>query len=403
MKIPNEARSVSELTEDIRQLLEDDIGEVLVSGEISNFKHHTSGHRYFTLKDDQAQIQCVMWRSRTLAFVPEDGMHVLIGGRLSVYAARGNYQVDCVFMKPEGVGDLYAAFEKLKKELHLRGWFDASRKRALPRFIKTVGVATSPTGAAVRDILSTIQRRLPSVNVVFRPTLVQGVEATDDIVAAINELQRADVDVIIVGRGGGSIEDLWSFNTEAVAAAIHNSTVPVIAAVGHETDTTIADFVADVRAATPTAAAELVTPITRDDLIAAIDSLRNMIIDSMSENIQRLATMAEDFLDGTAARRVSERVMHTAQRIDELQTRLRQAVSGSIGSRQQRLEQLNAHLASLHPHRPLRLGYAIVEREGKALSASQPLQQNDNVNLIRFGERSTATITTTESTQENNG
>ena len=407
MKIPNterEVRTVGELTEEIRHLLEDGIGEVLVEGEISNFKQHTSGHRYFTLKDGDAQIQCVMWRSRTHTFQPQDGMKVLVGGRLSVYAARGNYQIDCVFMRPAGIGDLYAAFEKLKKDLALRGWFDASHKKPLPRFITSVGVATSQTGAAVRDIFSTIARRFPLLNVVFRPTLVQGDEATPDIVRAIDELTAAGVDVIIIGRGGGSIEDLWSFNTEAVASAIHRSHVPIISAVGHETDVTIADFVADVRAATPTAAAELVTPITRDDLIATIDAFKTSMTDAITENIEHFAQLVEDFLDGTAARRVSERLLHRSQRIDELQSRIAKTIQHQIHIKRSALDQFHLHITALHPYRPLKLGYAIVERNGKALSGTETLHEHDNVELIRYTERSIARIeSTTLQKQEING
>ncbi|MBI2793201.1 MAG: exodeoxyribonuclease VII large subunit [Ignavibacteria bacterium] len=404
MKIPNidaEICSVAELTQQIRMLLEEGIGEVLVVGEISNFKTHTSGHRYFTLKDGEAQIQCVMWKTRRLGFAPADGMRVVVSGRLTVYPARGNYQIDCVTVRPEGIGDLYAAFAKLKADLEQRGWFDALGKKPLPRLPTSVGIATSGTGAAAHDMFSTIQRRYPPLDVVFRPTVVQGAEAAADIVNAIRELQSADVDVIIVGRGGGSIEDLWCFNTEAVAKAIYESSIPIISAVGHETDFTIADFVADVRAATPTAAAELVTPFTKTDLLLFVEEFRSRLIDSMQENVSELQTMAESFLDGTAARRVLERIMNRVQRTDELHLRVSRSMAHAIENLRHRLTQVNSQLSALHPYRPLRLGYAIIERAGHVLRAADELGAGDTVELVRSHQRATAEILNTKFIEDN--
>lgn len=394
-EIPEGAVSVGELTTAIRGLLEEGIGDVLVVGEISNFKQHTSGHRYFTLKDGDAAIAGVMWRSRALTFMPEDGMQVIVGGRLSVYAARGTYQIDCAYMRPLGVGGLWAAFEKLKTELALRGWFAMDRKRPLPRFPRTVGIITSPTGAAIQDMLSTLQRRFPALHVIVRPTLVQGEGSAEDIVAAIREMNETDADVIIVGRGGGSIEDLWSFNTEMVAEAIHNSRLPVVSAVGHETDTTIADFVADRRAATPTAAAELVTPFTASDLLQAVDDLRERITLDVLDNVTSLREMAESFVDGTAARRITERLLHRGQRIDELQTRMLRTLNHQIYVRQQQLAHHVTHLNSLHPERPLKLGYAIIERDGKPVTVHDHLNVNDRLTLKRSTEVSTVIVDST--------
>jgi exodeoxyribonuclease VII large subunit len=391
-EIPEGAVSVGQLTMAIRGLLEEGIGDVLVVGEVSNYKQHTSGHRYFTLKDGDAAIAGVMWRSRTLTFLPEDGMQVVVGGKLSVYAARGTYQIDCAYMRPLGVGGLWAAFEKLKTELALRGWFSHERKRPLPRFPKTVGVITSPTGAAVQDILSTLQRRFPALNVIVRPTLVQGDGSAEDIVAAIEAMNTTDADVIIVGRGGGSIEDLWSFNTEIVAEAILNSRIPIVSAVGHETDTTIADFVADKRAATPTAAAELVTPITAQDLAFALDDLHERIVQTMQENVSALRDMADAFVDGTAARRIIERLHHRGQRIDELHSRTIRTIDHRIVVLKQQLEHHRTHLTSLHPERPLKLGYAIVERDGRPLSVNDPLHPQDRLTLKRAADTSTVVV-----------
>ena len=368
----------------------------MVVGEISNFKLHTSGHRYFTLKDDQASISCVMWRTRNLDFQPTDGMKVIVGGRLSVYAPRGSYQIDCAFMRPEGIGDLYAAFDQLKKKLAALGWFDPSRKKPLPRWPQRIGVATSQTGAAIRDVLSTIERRFPVVDVLLRPTLVQGEGAEFDIAKAIAELDRAGVDVIIVGRGGGSIEDLWSFNTEVVARAILECSTPIISAVGHETDTTIADYVADVRAATPTAAAEMVTPFTITDVLMRVDELQERMRDALFDNIASLKDTATAFLDGTALRRISERLTLSGIRTNDLTSRMLRAVRANITLKRQRVEGLQAHLVSLHPHRPLKLGFAIVYADGKAVPATKQLDVGDHVDIVRYQQKASVTVNHTD-------
>ncbi|MFP4529362.1 MAG: exodeoxyribonuclease VII large subunit, partial [Candidatus Kapaibacterium sp.] len=277
--------SVSQLTQAIKSVLEEGFGDVTVSGEISNFKAHSSGHRYFTLKDEGAAISCVMWRGRNLTFAPTDGMKVVARGRLSVYPPRGNYQLDCFSLSPQGQGDLFLAFEALKKKLGEAGYFAPERKRALPALPMKIGVATSPTGAAVRDIMSTIERRFPAANIYFRPAIVQGDEAGPDVALSIRELAATNADIIIIGRGGGSLEDLWAFNTEIVADAIFKCPVPVISAVGHETDFTIADFTADVRAATPTAAAELATPTPAAELIRGIAQYQQLMTSNISNKI----------------------------------------------------------------------------------------------------------------------
>lgn len=391
--------SVSELTYAIKGLLEEGIGDVLVSGEISNFKSHSSGHRYFTLKDADAQISAVMWRTRNLQFRPEDGMRVVVRGKLTVYAIQGKYQIDCFGMRPEGVGDLFLAFEKLKEALQKRGYFDESRKRQLPRRPRSVGIATSATGAALQDMLSTINRRFPLLDVVFRPTLVQGDGAAEDIAKAIAELDKAGLDVIIIGRGGGSIEDLWSFNTEIVANAIFTCNTPVISAVGHQTDVTIADFVADVRAATPTAASELVTPITIEDLLAGIEEIRTNIVRIITDSVSDMHEIAESFVDGRAARRLTERIMQRAQRIDEILLRTSRAVEVQIGRTKDRIAHYIALAHSLHPLAPLRRGYAVVERDGVVLSGSDALKVGDAIRLHRQTESSAVSVSSIFSEQ----
>lgn len=388
----DQAVSVSELTYVIKGLLEEGIGDVLVSGEISNFKQHSSGHRYFTLKDADAQIGAVMWRTRSLPFRPEDGMRVIVRGRLSVYPPQGKYQIDVSAMRPEGVGDLHRAFEQLREALRARGLFDADRKLQLPRRPRSVGIATSQTGAALQDMLSTINRRYPLLDVVFRPTMVQGDGAAEDIAHAIAELDAATLDVIIIGRGGGSLEDLWSFNTEVVAMAIANARTPIISAVGHETDVTISDFVADVRAETPTAAAVLVTPITVDDLIDALDDRMLGMTTMVRTRIDDMLETAESFVDGRAARRVTERIRLRQQRIDDLVTRTSRGIRHHTHLLQQRIEHTVQYLTSLHPLAPLRRGYAVVERNGAVLGPNDRVHPGDTLIVQRYAESSTVTV-----------
>ena len=266
----NEYLTVSQLTKYIKYKIDNDINlqEVYLKGEISNFKAHTRGHFYFTIKDEGSRINAVMFASsaRSVKFTPEDGMKILVKGKISVYEATGGYQIYVNEMTEDGVGNLYVAFEQLKKKLANEGLFLESHKKKIPRIPERVGVITASTGAAIRDIISTINRRFPLVEVILFPALVQGENAKEDIVRQIKKAEKYNLDVLIVGRGGGSIEDLWAFNEEIVARAIYDCSIPVISAVGHEIDFTIADFVADLRAPTPTGAAELAVP-NRTDVI----------------------------------------------------------------------------------------------------------------------------------------
>ena len=278
--------TVSALTKYIKYKFDHDynLEEVLLEGEISNFKHNSRGHFYFTLKDDQAQIAATMFVSyaKNVKFEPSDGMKVFVKGTVSVYEPSGTYQINVREMKSDGVGDLYLAYEKLKKELEGLGLFDQAHKKPIPRFPKTIGVITSPTGAAIKDIINTITRRYPLCSVILYPAIVQGDDSKENIVKQIKLANYDNLcDVLIVGRGGGSIEDLWAFNEKIVAYAIYESKIPIISAVGHEIDFTIADFVSDVRAATPTAAAEIATP--------NIDTLKqnvNYYVDTYTKRIK---------------------------------------------------------------------------------------------------------------------
>jgi exodeoxyribonuclease VII large subunit len=282
--------SVSELTRGIRALLEDEFFEIWVEGELSNCRVWNTGHMYFTLKDAHAQIKGVMFRTalRTLRFTPKDGLRVVARGRVSVYDPKGEYQILCDHLEPEGLGARQLAFEQLKEKLSSAGLFDAARKRALPALPRKIGVVTSLDGAAVRDIIKVLRSRYANAHIVIRPTRVQGDGAAMDIYRAISAIAKVKgVDVVIIGRGGGSVEDLWAFNEEVVARAIAGCPVPTISAVGHETDVTIADFVADVRAATPSAAAEMVVA-RKDDFCARIDRLSHRVTAAMRARVHRL-------------------------------------------------------------------------------------------------------------------
>jgi len=272
------------------------LNQVFLKGEISNFKAHTRGHYYFTIKDEGSRINAVMFASQAnkLNFMPEDGMKIMAIGRISIYEATGGYQIYVDSMMPDGVGNLYIEYEKLKKKLASEGLFDQSKKKSIPKFPETVGIITAPTGAAIRDILSTIKRRWPSTKTILFPSLVQGASAAPDIVANIKKAQEFDLDVLIIGRGGGSIEDMWCFNDEEVARAIYDCKIPTISAVGHEIDFTIADFVADLRAPTPTGAAEMAVA-NKDDFYnyltqvnLRLNKAMNTYIHDNKEKIERL-------------------------------------------------------------------------------------------------------------------
>ena len=288
--------SVTALNRAIKNMFDSkpELNRVYIKGEISNFKHHTRGHLYFTLKDENSRISAVMFASSAakMHFEPEDGMKVLVSGRVTVYEATGGYQIYVDTMDLDGIGNLYLEYEKLKKKLEAEGLFSIEHKKPIPKFPKRIGIITAPTGAAIRDILSTIKRRYPICETILFPALVQGVGAKESIVEQLNRAQDFALDVIICGRGGGSIEDLWAFNEEVVARAIYDSKIPVISAVGHEIDFTIADFVADLRAPTPTGAAEMAVPNLVD-----LQTLINQYIIRLNENIKNIINFNKKRVD----------------------------------------------------------------------------------------------------------
>ncbi|NLN07360.1 MAG: exodeoxyribonuclease VII large subunit [Firmicutes bacterium] len=380
--------SVGEVTTYIKQLFAADplLSRLQVSGEISNFKHHSSGHMYFTLKDSSAALRCVMFRSanRRLTFRPADGMKVIAAGRLSVYERDGLYQLYVEDLLPEGVGSLYTAFAELKARLEAEGLFRPERKKPLPRYPRRIGVVTSPTGAAVRDIVTTLGRRFPLAEALIVPVLVQGPEAPQQIAEALDFLNSVPgIDVIIAGRGGGSIEELWAFNEEVVARAIYRSYIPVISAVGHETDFTIADFVADVRAATPTAAAELAVPDMRELEKYFLQAARRLVF-----KLKSLLEQEKRYLQRLASARVLtrplERVEAAGQVLDNLFTRLEAQATILLQNKTARLELLAAKLAALNPAAVLERGFAICyDQSGNVVANSTNLATGDRV-LLRF-------------------
>jgi exodeoxyribonuclease VII large subunit len=358
---------VSAITRYLRELLESDVflADLWVAGEVSNCSRAPSGHIYFTVKDAESQLRCVLWRDKAarLSYLPQNGAAVVVHGYISVYEVQGTYQLYVDTVQPEGLGVLYQEFEARKQKLQAEGLFEAARKRPLPRFPRRIGVVTSPIGAVFRDILNVLRRRYPLAEVVLAPTAVQGEGAPEGIVAALQALNSlGDVDVIIIGRGGGSLEELWAFNDEGVARAIVASGVPVISGVGHEIDFTIADFVADVRAPTPSAAAELVAP--------DVAALRQQIAAQHS----RLAELAQGRLTAARARlaqearvlgRYSPRAMvdRQRQRLDDLARALSSHLAYSLAVQRERLASRSRQLVALSPFATLGRGYAIVTHQ----------------------------------------
>lgn len=388
-----EVLSVSQLTSQIKEILEDDFSDISIEGEISNYKAHSSGHKYFTLKDDNATIGAVMWRYRSqLNFQPEDGMKVIAKGNISLYPPQGRYQIDIEEMKPVGQGNLHLAFEALKKKLLELGYFDQERKQAIPAFPQNIGIATSPTGAAVQDMFSTIERRYKPAKIFFRPTLVQGPGAAKDIVKAIEELNNTDADVIIIGRGGGSLEDLWCFNEEITADAIIKSEKPIVSAVGHETDFSISDFVADLRAATPTAAAELVTEITSDALLNHLENMEGKVKSNFVNKIAYFKEKLEGNFIDRIYRRLREQVNYHEQRLDNNMLTLKRLMTNNVEKLIMKNDALFAQLTALNPKAPLEKGYAILKKNGKPINPKKSLTKYKDIEIERLDETVLAMI-----------
>lgn len=399
--------TITELSRYLKGKFESDenLRKVYIKGEISNFKAHTRGHFYFTLKDETSRISAVMFASNTrvLKFTPVDGMKVLVTGRVTVYEATGGYQIYVEDMLEDGIGNLYVAFEQLKEKLSKEGLFNKEHKRPIRRIPRKIGIVTASTGAAIRDILTTIKRRYPVCETILFPSLVQGSDAASDIVKKIEIANTYDIDTLIVGRGGGSIEDLWPFNEEIVARAIYNSKVPVISAVGHEVDFTIADFVADLRAPTPTAAAELAVPDI-NTIITYLDTAKtrsyNTLLNIIENNRLKLHKLEDSFVlkRPTAIYEVKE------QNLDNLIDKLNRIIKVFIDNskvelfkyqnsyvfnnpeiiykfKKQNLENIIGKLEVLNPMNTLKRGYAIIKKEDNVISSINNLNKDDEIKI----------------------
>ncbi len=370
--------TVSQLTTYVKQLVERDevLQQVLVRGEIANFTRHSSGHLYFTLRDADSQLNCVFFRGEALGltFEPQDGMSVVAAGSITVYARRGQYQLVVRFMRPDGLGDLQARFEALKAQLEAEGLFEASRKRPLPRFPRCIALCTSPTGAAVRDLTTIISRRYPLARMIVFPTIVQGEAAPASLVASLREADNhPDVDVIVVGRGGGSLEDLWAFNEESVARAVFACRKPVVSAVGHEVDVTICDLVADLRAATPSAAAELVVP-DRAELLSNLRLQGRRLQAALARRLQAARESLQRLASRVPLRDPRRLLQPWQQRVDESGEALATSARRWLRRCREQTERLAEQLAALGPMSVLQRGYAIVQRPDDGTVVRRPAQ-----------------------------
>lgn len=396
--------TISDLNNYIKTIFDRDefLNFVCVKGEISNLKFHSRGHLYFSLKDENSKINAVMfnYQSAGLNFIPKDGMNVEVRGRVNVFVAGGNYQINVTSMREDGIGNLYILFEELKKKLSQEGLFDSNRKKKLPRIPKKVGVITAPTGAAVKDIISTINRRFPLTEIIVYPTLVQGENAPSNIVKMLEKASNSDVDVIIIGRGGGSIEDLWAFNEEIVARAIYACPKPIVSAVGHEIDFTISDFVADLRAPTPTGAAELVVP-NRLEISRYLSDYKSRIISVITKKLgnyeelikkyknnyiltnplslyekeeQRLDNLIEKLITT-----IKHRLEIEPNKLQNLKERLFNITNRKIENYTSKLENIKIKLELLNPENIINKGYSVTLIEGKIVKSIKNIKTNDSI------------------------
>ena len=385
MEEPTQILTVSELTKEIRRTLEESFEKVSVIGEISNFKSHISGHWYFSLKDSGAVINCTMWKgfNQYVFFTPQDGMKIIVNGKLTVYPPRGSYQLDIRSMKPAGLGELQEAFERLKKKLDAEGLFDEEFKKQIPVFPERIGIVTAIDGAAFRDLVSVAKRRYPLVELVIAPARVQGSGAAESIVNSIKLLNKIEgMDVIIVGRGGGSIEDLWAFNEEIVARAIFNSKVPIISGVGHEVDFTIADYVADLRAPTPSVAMELATPDTEE--------IENYIKEFLSKSIkiidEQIEEKNEDILSlikSYGFRLPLEIVNSKSQQVDNSISRILKNIERFFLVYDKKISLLAKSLETYDIQRSLKRGFVLVKQNSKFVTRAAKFN-NEKKAFLKF-------------------
>lgn len=394
--------TVTQLTRYIKYKIDNDqnLMKIYLKGEISNFKAHTRGHLYFTIKDENTRINAIMFSTNAskLKITPVDGMKVLVTGRISVYESTGSYQIYVDSLEEDGLGNLYVAFEQLKKKLELEGLFDASKKKAIPKMPSRIGIITAPTGAAIKDILSTLKRRWPIAETILFPSLVQGAEAASDIVKNIELSKKYNLDLLIVGRGGGSIEDLWCFNEEIVARAIYDLDIPVISAVGHEIDFTISDFVADLRAPTPTGAAEMAVPNINDVInylkqleIRIINSIVNTIkinketLNKISDsyvlkNPMTMYQIKEEKFDNLFERLITSYknvISNNNNKIMLLENKLNNGIINNLNNNKNRYLNVISKLEVLNPLNTIKRGYSITKKDGKVLSSKKDVKKSD--------------------------
>ncbi len=377
--------SVQDINSYLKSIMDNNefLNNVYIKGEISNLKFHPRGHLYFTLKDEESRINAVMfnYRSYPLLFTPKDGDSVLVKGKVTVYVAGGNYQITVTDMKEDGVGDLYKVFEELKRKLSQEGLFDESHKKPLPKLPKRIGVITASTGAAIKDIISTINRRYPICEIILFPSLVQGIGAKEDIVKQIKLADKSNLDVIIAGRGGGSIEDLWAFNEEIVARTIFECNTPIISAVGHEIDFTISDFVADKRAPTPTGAAEMVVP-SKEELLKVLDDSRLRNINAIS----KIYSMKEEKLAFFKNNHILNNPINLYEAkelaLDHTIEKINYNIKRIIEKNEYRFNNISIKLNLLNPKNILDKGYSILYKGSKIIKDKNELKVSDNINIM---------------------
>ena len=389
--------SIAQLNEYIRGRMDADplLAQVAVRGEISNYKMYPSGHHYFTLKDEASALKCVMFKGNAmrLRFRPENGMKVIAMGKVSVFPRDGAYQLYCTAMAMDGVGDLYAAFEQLKKKLESQGLFDVQHKKPLPQYPETIGIVTSSAGAAVHDMLRILRKRYPLCKVRLLPVRVQGAEAPGEIAAAIRYANYWKLaDLLIVGRGGGSIEDLWAFNDERVAYAIYESEIPVISAVGHEPDVTISDFVADLRAATPSNAAELAVP-DQDALRQSLDSMTAAMVSALNRQIKAAQRHLDVLSDSPALKSPDGYLRQREQRMELLKNRMIAAQNQNITQKKQQYIAAVSKLDAMSPLKVLSRGYAMVQnRKGEVVRSVRQIEPGERISIGVSDGRISATV-----------
>ena len=392
MKYAEMAISVTDLNKYIKNKIADDeyLSNILIKGEISNFKHHYTGHLYFTLKDENSLIKCIMFKSyaQKLNFEPKDGMKVYILGSVSVFERDGVYQIYAKVMEEDGLGDLYTKYQKLKEELEKKGLFDQSHKQKIPMMPKVIGVLTSQTGSVIRDIINVSTRRNPNVYIRLLPVPVQGEGAAEKIAEGINYMNQNQLaDVIILARGGGSLEDLWPFNEEIVAYSIYESKIPIISAVGHETDFSISDFVADLRAPTPSAAAELAVPDIYE-VKQKINTYQNRLKMALTKKLEIMKLRYDKCMSSSVFREPTRRIQENYIKIDAYVKQLENIINKIKEKNKNKYIELVSKLDTLSPLKTLTRGYSIIEKDGKIVKSITDLQAEDEISIrLKDGEK----------------